>query len=374
MSLGLFCFPVHADTVDSNNIKVNYHFSGNGFPTAQVDILNGASGIAYNVNTITIENKIYYMQHRLTFVDTTGATLFQKGKTYTLRAENLWFTYSLTIPTDMRNITFNPASGNSYSSSVQLVNVNGERISSDNAELYFVANPTTGGYTIEMKLTPEEDVYKVVFYVGTKFNPVSYLSGSTGLSANSEIFIGTTDDSNMLLNVSLQSEEAGLLAGLIGWVTNIFNKITDGFDAMVDGFANIGTWFAELPGKLWSLIEDGLKSLFVPDDEYMISYSDNWDQLLSERLGAVYEVANIVSDSWDGIMNADQTNTVSIPVVSIPLPGGNNFQFGGYDVKIVPDGFSVLVTALKLIVGIVCTFGFVNGLLKRYDEVMGVET
>ena len=63
----------------------------------------------------------------------------------------------------------------------------------------------------------------------------------------------------------------GLLSGLIGWVTNIFNSITEGFSNIVQGFSNIGdwfsnlvsnitsgftyigTWFAELPSNLWNI-------------------------------------------------------------------------------------------------------------------------
>ena len=71
-------------------------------------------------------------------------------------------------------------------------------------------------------------------------------------------------------------------------------------------------------------------------------------------------------------MQADETDTIEFPQASINL-SGTPFTFGGYSVKIVPEGFGVLVTAIKSIVAIVCTVAFVNGMRKRYDEIMGVE-
>lgn len=140
-----------------------------------------------------------------------------------------------------------------------------------------------------------------------------------------------------------------------GFLENIFDSIT------------------ELPGKLWTLISDGLKSLFVPSEDDMVEYKDKWDELLSERFGAVYQAASVIVDFLDDLQDSTQTSSISVPVVTIPLLDGEEFSFGGFDVTIVPDRFTFLVVSARAIVGVVCTFLFVNGLRKRYDEVMGVE-
>lgn len=181
-------------------------------------------------------------------------------------------------------------------------------------------------------------------------------------------------NADMSVTQETESKEAGLLGGLLEWVKNIYTYVEESWRVVSAGFANIGTWFAELPGKIWGMFEDGLKGLFVPSEESMTEMSDKWDELLSDRFGAVYQVCNIVTESWGGIMNADETNTITVPEVSIPLPGGSDFAFGGQDVKIVPDGFDWLATSVKMVVGMVCTYTFINGMLRRYDELMGVET
>lgn len=125
-----------------------------------------------------------------------------------------------------------------------------------------------------------------------------------------------------------------------------------------------------LPSKLWELISDGLKSLFVPDEQFMTDYSDKWNELLEDRFGAVFQAVNIIFGCWDDISAADQTNTIDMPEVTIPLPEGNSFTFGGFAVQIVPDGFDFLVGSVKMIIGIVCTALFLNGLKSRYNEIM----
>lgn len=272
--------------------------------------------------------------------------------------------------------------------------------------------------TLTFEFIPNKDVTRVKFFVMQEidFTSPHYLT----------LYLGEIDgiDSGYNLSLSQQSEESGILSGLFdwvkkisdkvgdgyenvkdgfsnigGWLSDLFNSIVDGFsnignwlsdlfdsmiegfsnignwlknlfDSIIEGFSNIGKWFAELPSKLWEVISNGLKNLFVPDNEYMVDYSTNWDNMLSDRLGAVYQVVNVIDDFWQNVQTADQVNTINMPLVSIPLPEGNIFSFGGYDVKIVPDGFGFVVDSLKLIIGIVCTTMFINGLKKRYDEVM----
>lgn len=180
-----------------------------------------------------------------------------------------------------------------------------------------------------------------------------------------EFYFNTQANNPTFIMVDQPTKTEGLLAG-------IFQKVKDGFQNLKDGLNNVVKSITELPEKIWVNISDGLKGLFVPSEESMTLYKDKWDELLASRFGAVYQVVNIMTDSWDGIMQADETDTIAFPQATINF-SGTPFTFGGYDVKIVPDGFGVLVTAIKSIVAIVCTVAFVNGLRKRYDEIMGVE-
>lgn len=143
--------------------------------------------------------------------------------------------------------------------------------------------------------------------------------------------------------------------------------------SIIDWLSNISSSISNLPMAIWNRISNGLYNLFIPNNAYFENWFSRWDEMLATRLGGLYEVVGIVHDSWDGIMQADQTDTINIPNVSIPIGDNETFSFGGYDVKIVPEGFEGLVETLKTLVGIICTVAFINGLIKRYDEIIGAK-
>ncbi len=120
-----------------------------------------------------------------------------------------------------------------------------------------------------------------------------------------------------------------------------------------------------LPGKIWSLIENGLKALFVPDQEYIQGYKDKWDTLLSSRFGAVYEASDIMISWVGGISDAAASGTIEFPEVSIPMPDNNRFTFGPYVVDIVPNGFESIAKVSKTITSVVAVLFLINALRKR---------
>lgn len=203
--------------------------------------------------------------------------------------------------------------------------------------------------TYEVEFLPLKDVVSVTLVLEKTFTPdadyylTSYLGELNGV------------DSGFQLHIDQTSEETAELKGIKGVLQNVFNSIT------------------ELPQKLWNIISDGLKSLFIPSEDYLVQFKEDLDSMLEEKLGAVYQVIDITMNSWDKIKDSDATNTINFPKVEIALLGGDKFSFGGYDVKIVPDGFSFIIESIKLIVGICASLLFINGLRKRYDEVMGVD-
>lgn len=170
------------------------------------------------------------------------------------------------------------------------------------------------------------------------------------------IYLGENDGTQegYYLTVDQVTKTEGLLGGLVEWVKKVVNSIT------------------ELPQKIWELISNGLKSLFVPSEDFIIQFKNDLDSMLEEKLGAVYQVVNIMAESWDRVTANDISNTINIPSTTINLSEGNTFTFGGYDVQIVPVGFDFIVNILKTVIGIVCTILCVNALRKKYDEVMGV--
>lgn len=120
-----------------------------------------------------------------------------------------------------------------------------------------------------------------------------------------------------------------------------------------------------LPDK----IGDVITGLFVPSEDDVTSQQDKWTELLSDRFGALYQVGDLVTDYANAFVESEQ-DIIHIPTIEIPF-GEVVFQFGGWDVQVIPDGFQVVIEALKLIVSIACTFLFVNGLKRRFEGLIG---
>lgn len=235
-----------------------------------------------------------------------------------------------TIPENVRLLLFYTDGSMQYVDNVSFTNKSGNRYVSELSASFF----------------PVKDVSNIEIIITNKV-PLGTIT----------VFLGESDGTQegWYLTIDQETKTEGLLSSIIEWVKKIVTGIT------------------ELPQKLWTLISDGLKSLFVPSEDFIVQFKEDMDSMLEQKLGAVYQVVNIMTESWDSITANDVANTINIPSTSISLPENEEFVFGGYDVQIVPNGFDWLVNIIKTVVGIICTVLCINGLRKKYDEVMGVE-
>lgn len=210
-------------------------------------------------------------------------------------------------------------------------------------------------YNFSFKYKPEEDVRVVTFFVESFFDEMQAIGSDV-----THYYGEWEGDGTYKLSVIEIDEKVGLLKG-----------IGEKLGGIGEDIKGIFSGIAELPSKIWSFIENGLKSLFVPDEDFIVSFKDDMDTMLENKLGAVYQVTDILSNSWDRISSNDKQNIITIPTTTINLPNNNSFSFGGVDVPIVPSGFEFIVDILKGLIGIVCTVLFINGLRRKYDEVLG---
>ena len=300
------------------------------------------------VNAPTSGNR-FSIEMYLAHTDKT--VIYSQGDIITGRLENIYFQGTAKTSVATYNINLDKVS-------MYLLNADG----TSQTVTATLTKDRNGYYMVNFNFTANKDVSQLYFIL--YYNMPSL---TNGVSVTYNITCGepsTTTESNdnlefSWLESSRESEESG-------WLAKVWQKLSSGFTSVVDSIT-------QLPNKLWTAIEDGLKGLFVPDEQYIVQSKENWSALMEDRLGAVWQVVTITYEAWDNIDSSDENNTVDMPEVTIPLPEGESFSFGGYTVKIVPEGFEGIVVSLKLIAGIVCTFMFINGLRKRYDEVMGVE-
>lgn len=142
--------------------------------------------------------------------------------------------------------------------------------------------------------------------------------------------------------------------GVLGWFEKLVDNVID------------------LPKSIWQYISDGLISLFVPTDEQIVEIKDKWDSLLRKQFGGLYEAVDLIAD-YAAEFKVSEKKTIDFPVVSIPVGSGVYFDFGGWTVQIVPDGFDTLFEALKLVISVICTVAFVNMLRTRLENILEAE-
>lgn len=148
------------------------------------------------------------------------------------------------------------------------------------------------------------------------------------------------------------SVNTGLLQGIIEWLSNILNSIKA-----------IGTAIAELPGKIVSALIDGLKSLFVPDEEDFLELKTKYEGLLSERLGFVWQVGEWIVSFGEGILSAFQSGSEYVfqfPGIVIDLPDGNFTFVPSQTVDLENAAMAVVRPVAGTIVSLVCVLAFMR--------------
>lgn len=128
----------------------------------------------------------------------------------------------------------------------------------------------------------------------------------------------------------------------------------------------------ELPSKLWGLIENGLKGLFVPTETQMTEVKGQWDTLLSDRFGGLYQTVQLIDDYAATFKEpTNSQSTIDFPEFRLNVGNNEEFVLQAHDVQIIPDKFIFLVDVVKTIISIIATCLFVNGLRNKFERLVG---
>lgn len=160
----------------------------------------------------------------------------------------------------------------------------------------------------------------------------------------------TIGGSNLKLTIDIEESTNSLLDKIVGWLSNIKDAVTN------------------LP----QLIADGIKGLFIPDEQTMVEIKESWSQLLEERFGAIYQAGSIITEFAENFTYKGEKNTIEVPATTFDL-GVVDFTFGGWTIQLVHEEFKFLVDLLKGVIGIIFTLFFVGAMKRKYDKIVGAE-
>lgn len=161
-----------------------------------------------------------------------------------------------------------------------------------------------------------------------------------------------SDNMRLVSGVDPATENTGLLRGIIEFLQTIVN-----------GIKSIGQAIVELPGKIVNGIIEGLKSLFIPSEDDITEIKTNYETLLSERLGFVWQVGEWIVNFGQSVISAITSNEDYIfifPGVTVNLPEGEFTIIPETPVSLDNAAMDVIRPVLGTIVSLVCVIAFVN--------------
>lgn len=338
----------NAELLDSPNFRA--YITGGITGSIGVTVYNSDDEYTLHQFYNNVQAQTYTLNNEITVRTQTGTPIVSAGGATKITLGNFYNRF------EHENASFNITL---KSAVAYVIDKNDELITQSSLEVVTGSDNYT---TYILNFTPSADVYKIMLSVQYQANIP--LAGKVLISLGEK-------DRNIGMSINQQSEESSLLGGIIEWIQNIFNKVTQGFDNIGKGIVNLLNSIAELPQKIWSFIEDGLKSLFVPSEEFLISYKDKFNLMLEDKFGALYEVIEMIVSFVEELdmLAEDSASVLLFPDVTINL-AGTDFTFGGYRVDIVPSGMEELIEALKYVIDVLATAYFINTLRKRYDRIM----
>ena len=234
-------------------------------------------------------------------------------------------------------------------------------LSSAGTEVKSTVTDTFAGTSSEMHLTvanlEPETAYDISFIL-QKNGTDTTITASTSFTtlAGSGAGEGETPDYTGQLNeIQISVDNVGTkLDGVQETLTETKEEITS------------------LPEKIATSITEGVKGLFIPSQEDLTAIKDEYEDMLSEKLGFIWQAYDLLT----GFISDLQTNLESgeayeftFPGIKLPMQGEEFVLVAETPVSLENELMDVLRPVLGTIVSIICVTAFVN---MAHDYVLAI--
>ena len=116
---------------------------------------------------------------------------------------------------------------------------------------------------------------------------------------------------------------------------------------------------AAIQGIAQSIL-DGIKGLFIPDDDFMDGFKDDMSDLLENHLGGLYEAEQIMTDAFGRFPEVAAKSEIYIPPVNLSL-AGTTMKLGDWHVPLKVSGIpAVLYDGIAFIIDFLCLAAFLR--------------
>lgn len=346
-----------ASTIDNLRTSITVrNYSDYSYLTtlSEKTIKAGQWGQPYEVDITDYRWSDYVIQYLFTY-DKNHSLICSKGSSVKFNLSN--FVLSTSYIYNGQKYTYNTIKPqNAISFDAFFLDANGNYFKNVSVPLTDIQSYGIGMLNLSFDSgTLDKDLYSIQFRIrfsggNSLYNGISSAHWNNGSSF--KLFTGTGNSS--MIECFVEDGTKSLLTDIKNGISNLINGIT------------------ELPGKLWGLIENGLKGLFVPTEAQMTDVKGQWDTLLSDRFGGLYQTVQLIDDYAATFKEPSASkSSIDFPEFRLNVGSDSEFVLQAHDVQIVPDRFSFLVDVLKTIISIIATCLFVNGLRNKFERLVG---
>lgn len=176
----------------------------------------------------------------------------------------------------------------------------------------------------------------------------------------------------LMTDFSIQTNMSGDIVSGFSDLTDAIAEHFDSFQSLftdtISGFrSSMESYLDALPAR----IAEELAKIFQPTEGHFEEAADQSSQLAEEKLGAVYQAAGVI-DQIAGAFTEQTTQTfIAVPVLRVNVLPDVPFEFGGWEVPVVPPGMESVFEVVKFAIDIVCTLAFLNGMKRRLERFLG---
>lgn len=178
---------------------------------------------------------------------------------------------------------------------------------------------------------------------------------------------GTDDDTQIDYTGKLDSIENS-----VNFVGDKVDGVGDKVDSVGDKVEAVKEEITSLPEKIANMITDGIKGLFIPSQEDLTAIRDEYETMLSEKLGFIWQAFDLltgfVGDLQTSLESGD-AHEFTFPGVTVPIDGKEYVFIAETPVSLDNALMDVLRPVLGTIVSIVCVIAFVN---MAHDYVLAI--
>ena len=185
----------------------------------------------------------------------------------------------------------------------------------------------------------------------------------------------------MRMEISYNDETSGLLGGIIEIVRNIFdgiknlptniaNSIKGFFDNVVNSLVNLMNVLKNAITDLGTFIIDGLKSLFIPSDDYFQTYFNDLYDFFDEKLGILFFPFEIITSLLNKFLSITEgSGVINIPnvyVMDYLIIQATSFDLKAAFTQILGNYYSLYYAFVDCIF----IFIFINSIKRRLDNIL----